>query len=1182
MKLHLPKLLLTAVLAACVAPATWGATTYNLLDSDFGWNFGGTTYNAVTDSISASSWGPKTATYSSDRLYYTVDEKGEMSFTLTYTLSGTNGNDSTVTGDSVQIFAFVDSDKSIAIGTDDYKGTNPITWTNYIGYGVFESNTPISSGKLDLTHFSKDGVDAQRTNPGTYTITGNITAADSGYQLALTLTMGDNTYTSQTIDLGDTIDINKFVFTSDGYDRSLKALTITGSVLYSEYASTISGDTAAADAAWLKAGTDVEYSTISMTDGTAFIGLTGEGEGAAITFENGTKLAALEILGGSVTVKGAGELTADELLVHGGVATIGSDMTVTSKIEGSLVVADGANLSVDMYDLSFLATTTGTGTVLVDKNAILGAENSNTSTSAFAGTIKVTGGTLYLNEEKEANNKHAINFADATIELAGGNADYFGGTGTLGGIKVTQDAELCFFEGHGEVAVGTVEVASGKTFTIGMSRSGKNAWGMDLSIGAFTGTGGLSVGCDGFEVKATRTINIGSVGTAETAFGTISNGANHTMNLGNASTSLLNMGNVTNSGTLNIHGNLAGNSNISGGTISVKDGSSVTGNVTFGSAVALNGTLTNSGTLTINGALSGKATINLNGGTLNLNKALTDGVDISTSKAGTIKIGDEVTLNDADVLGTEKSTINGGATAVYDMGNGNTAAPKVALGTDWQGTVVVTNAFLDGIRLANYGKAGSTIRLVGVNGWIDFFGNNPNKFESDLELINYTGDTTKSAFIISDSSNGNVEFKGAISGNGDFQLASKQAESSSTTFTFSGDTSQWKGGIKVTAPYDNTSSIAPTWTIQLTGGGDIFNAGTNGGITENRGGTTNIEIGNASKSSIMNGAIDMQNSSATLNLKVKGDTTFKKDVEVSSLTVDSSKTATIEAAATTRTLTTNGTVEVKGTGSLTYGGTTKVEALTAQTLATETTGATITANAITGGKVTFSGDTPVTEARTISGSDVTNNAAAQATITLGAQNISLYAANGNIAATATQGAEIGTVNIGAGKTVSVYSAPDTTGTVTTSELTAGAGSILDANLVLNTGAALTLGEGGLNMNNSALTLGSSLTLNTETMQRIMALTEGKVVELFTNVSSLTLGEYTYSAGQLTADNGVDISKIFDLSTLTMPATIIANTGYYLGYNSSGQVYVGQIVPEPTTATLSLLALAALAARRRRK
>ncbi|MBQ7022013.1 MAG: hypothetical protein IJN29_00395 [Akkermansia sp.] len=596
----------------------------------------------------------------------------------------------------------------------------------------------------------------------------------------------------------------------------------------------------------------------------------------------------------------------------------------------------------------------------------------------------------------------------------------------------------------------------------------------------------------------------------------------------------------------------------------------------------------------------------MNGGTLNLNKDLAESVNISTNMAGTINIGDGVTLNNSDVTaGTTKSTIAGGSGAVYNMGSGlqgivngavnggNTA--NVMFGENWLGTTVFTNSTIPKNNYNLFGyfddEKASTLKFVGVNGWINNDGNG-NKIQLNVVLENYVdadnSANNRSAFIFNDSSQANYEFTRKVSGDGDFQIATK----STYTFTiiFSGDTSEWTGGIKVTPAYDGSANT-PNTTIALTGGGDIFNAETNGGITVNRGGTSNIKIGNAAKSSTMNGAIDMQNNSATLNLTVIGDTTFKKDVEVSSLTVDSSKTATIEAAATTGTLTTNGTVKVTGTGSLTYGGTTKVEALAAQTLATETTGATITANAITGGKVTFSGDNPVTEARTISGSDITNNAAAQATITLGAQNISLYAANGNIAATATQGAEIGTVNIGAGKTVGAHStwsvdigAISNKATLTVAETaTFGKNATLNANLTLNNGAVLTLGEGGLNMNKSVLSLGSSLTLDEATVRRIMNLAEGSVVALFTNVESLILGGETYTAGTLTADDGVALGTVFNLSAEPMPTelTAAANTSYYLGFDGNGMVYAAQIVPEPTTATLSLLALAALAARRRR-
>lgn len=67
--------------------------------------------------------------------------------------------------------------------------------------------------------------------------------------------------------------------------------------------------------------------------------------------------------------------------------------------------------------------------------------------------------------------------------------------------------------------------------------------------------------------------------------------------------------------------------------------------------------------------------------------------------------------------------------------------------------------------------------------------------------------------------------------------------------------------------------------------------------------------------------------------------------------------------------------------------------------------------------------------------------------------------------------------------------------------------------------------------------------------------------------------------ELTADNGISLSTLFTIGNGSLNLD-----DYYLGFtpaNGSSTVYIG-VVPEPTTATLSLLALAALAARRRRR
>lgn len=182
---------------------------------------------------------------------------------------------------------------------------------------------------------------------------------------------------------------------------------------------------------------------------------------------------------------------------------------------------------------------------------------------------------------------------------------------------------------------------------------------------------------------------------------------------------------------------------------------------------------------------------------------------------------------------------------------------------------------------------------------------------------------------------------------------------------------------------------------------------------------------------------------------------------------------------------------------------------------------------------------------------------------------------------------ISNLHIAAGRTVGAYTkdAGSTKATITAGGLTIGNAATLNANLVLNNGAALTF-DGALAMGGSTLTLGTGLTLNQETLDAIKSLTGDERFELFTGVGALTLGDETFKMGEnvLDATNAIDLSKYFALVSSQTPAFLSdeqLNSGYYLGFDANGTVYAG-LVPEPTTATLSLLALAALAARRRRK
>lgn len=137
--------------------------------------------------------------------------------------------------------------------------------------------------------------------------------------------------------------------------------------------------------------------------------------------------------------------------------------------------------------------------------------------------------------------------------------------------------------------------------------------------------------------------------------------------------------------------------------------------------------------------------------------------------------------------------------------------------------------------------------------------------------------------------------------------------------------------------------------------------------------------------------------------------------------------------------------------------------------------------------------------------------------------------------------------------------------------TFGAGSTLNANLTLTTGSTLELAEGGLSMGGT-LTLQEGITLGEDTLERIHSLSMGESTTLFTGLDGLTLGNSEYKS--ITTEDSV----------LAAPYFSNLESNYILTYTGTndGSLNITMMIPEPTTATLSLLALAGLAARRRRK
>mgnify|MGYP003291317621 CR=1 FL=1 len=187
------------------------------------------------------------------------------------------------------------------------------------------------------------------------------------------------------------------------------------------------------------------------------------------------------------------------------------------------------------------------------------------------------------------------------------------------------------------------------------------------------------------------------------------------------------------------------------------------------------------------------------------------------------------------------------------------------------------------------------------------------------------------------------------------------------------------------------------------------------------------------------------------------------------------------------------------------------------------------------------------------------------------------------------------VTIGNDAIMGVYTGENTQeaneGTLTIADgrtLTAGAGATLNADLVMEDYSTLdisgTEGIGGLLMGSAVTMSPGSVALSAADMAAVGNLGFMQAYDLFSGVDSFSIGGTAYS--EITfSDEWVKAAEVFNNDLFQD-----GGKEYYLFYSGASQggaggnvgtVYLMQI-PEPATGTLSLLALAALATRRRRK
>lgn len=145
----------------------------------------------------------------------------------------------------------------------------------------------------------------------------------------------------------------------------------------------------------------------------------------------------------------------------------------------------------------------------------------------------------------------------------------------------------------------------------------------------------------------------------------------------------------------------------------------------------------------------------------------------------------------------------------------------------------------------------------------------------------------------------------------------------------------------------------------------------------------------------------------------------------------------------------------------------------------------------------------------------------------------------------------------------------------TQDVDLAAGTILETDLTLADGARLELG-GPVSMGGNTLMLGSGLLLGQHLMEVLEELSDSASLTLFTDLGDIYLAD---AADTEALHSGDPVSAS---GTFSLPDSEKSYVLTWSGEHGNNELSISRVVPEPSTVTLGLLALTALAARRRRK
>lgn len=1116
-------------------------------------------------------------------------------------------------------------------GTLAVKGISPrnsnstISLTNggklILGSGGIAGNETISAtdSEVGMTDDTTIGVNMALT--GTVNFNTSKYAWDANKELIAT---NDGT-NGGTMTLAGTTGTGKMTIGGNG------SLVLNGTLSHTGGTEVLSGATLSLNSASTLGGTITNAGTVAFTEGTALnIGdpanYTGnvtfiDTKGAETEQGNGfANIGSLTIIdGGTITGSATVHLNGQDLelsaATNGTVAVNDTDYTTYYLKSGSAVLSDitdynesSANAHVNMQAGTTLTvdsgTMTGTMTVSADtvytqpEAGIAGTYDKDVTIADLGGSgaLSVTGGaTMTLagggngDINLAMNNGKLVVTADTTIGniTAPGNAN---------GITVNEGAKLSATNidpawSLGDVTVnGELDVTNLKLHTGAVNKS-------------FNGTGTLKAGSALFTNWTRYTF---SVNTMEFGSMSVSNGSDITIGGGTA----------TIEGALTVAG--GSQLTVSGGTLNLGTSSTVNGTMSTTGGRVVTGeaglTVANGGTLSINrisgndgsqGAIQGSLTVQ-NGGTVKLAQGdvlgysggATSTQKLKVENGGTVKLmhANNETFTGALVLNgtiTTEVANNADAVGMWDLFRGNASVSVDArehgvfdkttlrirrdnatftVGED--GSLTTGNIILGaGESNGHIIKAGSGDMIVGgtaaitglqvTGGSIDF-----QTGTVALNALNVAADTAASFVSLTLNNNATLDIAGSVSlsntlslGTGitlgdslTAALANLTTGNSLTLFsgatTFNVNGSAFVEGTTASTVFsgitsDNYLLSFADNIVSITLAGPDFS----GDIIINS---------DTDEATVPAGEYTSLTGESGYTLSFEGETTITGDIAM-----EAGSTATIESGASIA----NKGVTIAGAedGSTSLGGT--------------ESGASYT---VTNGDVTVdtTAAAPVTLDAALTNSSLTNESSQELTVTGGDSTLTSITIAADTAinfTNVTTEVEVDSLTLNAGAAIGVFADAETlentekTLTVT-GTMTVTGNAAMNANLVVEDGAALDL-AGTVTMGCS-VTLGQDLTLTLTTDVGYNPDTD--LILLFDSAESVTLGVHVDVNNEWLA-----ASEVF--SSITIDSMLVNIDDYVVGvWEDRVFLATTQAAPEPATATLSLLALAGLAARRRRR